>query len=590
MSTEVRQIVRKHTKQEYPDERDQVVARFFEERRPYFEEREDTDAKIEHLTEENQSLLAANEELGAKIAFLEEESERRKDSVLHKVIQVFTKHPYGDPYLRKRRRESTRLKIHLEGNQYLIRRNKKKLVKLRQTEVDTTPLERAEAAVGQFYKEHARNFLTPDQKKELFDPDFLAKLDLKEFMTLWRAGSPYYLSHVSRHGFRDHMSKNAMLGHNAGLGEFTGGFTSLLKSGEMKPGLSLQGLDKVNEETIEAFLKDKGILDMESKEDALEQFEGILKIGGVAPEYPDQTAVHLAAETVLDNYYGGESHNEVMVIFPADYIASQTYFAFHGWHKDFTQPQNESKWNDIFVWGEVPLDAGVVFLPENTPVDPETGSKYQSQIVETEEGRERVKVEDPNARDKVLTWWQNNRDILKELYQEWEDEEGSEYSYNRQRKYHRYEQKLLISLQEAGVYGSVETSMIDMVNDLLDSGIDSLGNKQIERLIDLCQIRYLAQDPVSSKKFWEEYFSRHPDSKPQRIVYYEGSLELAVKGFLQSHGLVKDKEDEPLLGFEKNHIVDMAQDPRSNQGKGEFELLSRQIIERHYSTQNNPQS
>ncbi len=592
MSAEVKQIITEHTKKEYPDERNQAAAEFRQKRRPYFEERENVDAKIKNLTAENQALRAANEEVREKIVILENESERRKESILHQIIQVFTKDPYGDPYLRKRRRESTRLKIHLEGNQDLIRKNKKRVVKLKETEVDTTPLESAEAAVGQFYKEHARNFLTSGQKKELFNSDFLAELDLNEFMTLWRAGSPYYLSHVSRHGFRDHTGGNVMIPHSAGLAEFTDGFTRLLEEGKMKSAYERQGLDDINEETVEQFLKEKGLLDVESREIALQGLNIIIKghpFGGSAPEYPDQSAVHLAAETVLDNFYGGEANNEVLVVYPADFIASQTNYAFNGWEEDFTRPQSEAKWNDIFVWGDVPLDAGVVFLPKSTPVDPETGSKYKSHVIETEENSNsnRVMEKNPEAKNDILTWWETNKERFGEFYRNYDEEPERLYDNTRRRKYAKYQREVIRSLTEIGVTGDVDSRVIDMVSHYFELDIDFVNSEEkVEEFIDLCHLRYRrAKNPVSSQEFWEDYFSKNPESRPKRVFYYEGTPAVAVRKFLESHGLVREGQDEPLLGFETNHVPNMQENPRANEGKEKFERLLRETIDRYFPPQ-----
>ena len=98
---------------------------------------------------------------------------------------------------------------------------------------------------------------------------------------------------------------------------------------------------------------------------------------------------------VGDNFYGGERGNEVFFVYPSDVLASQNDYSFNGWQKDFTKMQSEDKWNGVFVWPQdmnnpgISVDAGVVFLPGNIPVDPETGSKYASALktVESEEKR-----------------------------------------------------------------------------------------------------------------------------------------------------------------------------------------------------------
>src|SRR3989344_2068460 len=77
---------------------------------------------------------------------------------------------------------------------------------------------------------------------------------------------------------------------------------------------------------------------------------------------------------------------------------STDYYIFHSLPRQ--NIQIKPKWNDVFIWPSsvdnpgVLVDAGMVFLPETTLVDPETGSKYTSEMRTAEGEEKRVMIED----------------------------------------------------------------------------------------------------------------------------------------------------------------------------------------------------
>lgn len=74
------------------------------------------------------------------------------------------------------------------------------------------------------------NSITPlekEQKRELLKFDILAKLTTKEYLDLWKGLNPYFCSHITRQGYRDH---NGMAYHSAGVGEFQDGFKMIMNS------------------------------------------------------------------------------------------------------------------------------------------------------------------------------------------------------------------------------------------------------------------------------------------------------------------------------------------------------------------------
>lgn len=64
-----------------------------------------------------------------------------------------------------------------------------------------------------------------DEIRAVFSESVLSKLDTETYMNVWSLGSPHYLSHMSRHGFRDHAG---MVYHTGGLDEYSDSVFSLL--------------------------------------------------------------------------------------------------------------------------------------------------------------------------------------------------------------------------------------------------------------------------------------------------------------------------------------------------------------------------
>lgn len=100
------------------------------------------------------------------------------------------------------------------------------------------------------------------------------------------------------------------------------------------------------------------------------------------PYVVDSSAIHFSSGEILNDIYGGEYSNEIFFIFPTDLVASQYTFATNYREGDITKKpaKIENKWNDVFVWTDdetISLNAGIVFLPENTPVNPKNGSIYE---------------------------------------------------------------------------------------------------------------------------------------------------------------------------------------------------------------------
>lgn len=441
-----------------------------------------------------------------------------------------------------------------------------------------------------YYEKKSTEPLTNEEKRELLKPEVLSQLTTDEYIALWKRLNPYFLTHVTRQGFRDH---NAMFYHSAGLQEYHNGFVSVVKDEKkLRPPLALAGLKNRDEVSVKMFLSE-WVLQAENEEEATERFTNLMNWHlASAPKYPDQTAVHFANQLVADNYYGGEQDNEVFFVFPSDVIASQHNFAFNGWEKDFTKPQSETKWNDIFIWPNslenpgITIDAGVVFLPEKTQVDPKTGSKYASEAKQIDSVEKRVMIEDIERVNKFIDWAQSLNDqseiikMARDYYQE--------RNYNMTKA--KEDSLTTACLEELKKLGFSEESARSLssglIRDLMYWNTETPIDK-FQDLIDGSSAKYKgAENTISSKEYWEKYFGENPQLKPKHIIYYDGDPSSAIYKFQQENDIGRantSETDGNLLGFDDHFVSEMEKDPRANVGRKELVNMGNKIIREHYA-------
>lgn len=444
-----------------------------------------------------------------------------------------------------------------------------------------------------YYEEKSTTPLTNEQKRELLKPEVLASLSEEQYIALWKRLNPHFLSHVTRQGFRDHTGGDVMVDHRSGYKEFVNGFVDVMENGRaIFPPLARIGLVDRDEETVRSFLS-PFLEEVDGAEEAKEKFMNFLNWGlASAPKYPDITATHLAAQIVSDRYYGGEHGNEVFFIYPSDILASQYPFAFNGWEKDFTEPQSEVKWNDVFIWTDpgkpgVPVDSGIVFLSRSTPVDPETGSKYASELRVVDGQEKRVMVKDDALVGSFVEWGEkiDDESPLRKAFT----------AYKEERHYYRQqdlkESCLRAFVQELQSLGFQIDASTSLANKLMGEmhWKDSFDEKALREIAESAGADLKrAEETVSAQEYWTTFFDKNPNLRPKHVHYYDGNPTTAVFEFQQQNGIGKadtsDTEGQ-LLGFDDNHVVDMGEDPRANSGYDELVATATKIIEEHYKTE-----
>ncbi len=450
--------------------------------------------------------------------------------------------------------------------------------------------------------------MTPEEKERLLDFDALAEISTEEYLQLWRRLNPFFMTHVTRQGIRDH---NGMVYHSAGMSDFHNGLTSILSDGKvLKSPATVHGLDQeVSEDGVRAFIEDTYFSDpnlVPPESRAAEGFgdaktiteivDGLSVNSGIAAadHWADRRAIHLAQHIVLDSHYGGERGNEAFFVFPSDVIASQALFGGHmNGSLTTANVTTEQKWNDAFIWpedGEIPVDAGIAFLPRSTKVDPKTGSKYE--LVRNEAG-ELATQQDPAIADKFVElaksmpklhemYYGDAVKFLAEKFDELSVPEGARAD-------------LESGLFQFSEYGQVFNLYPE---DRAGKTEDELPELSVRKLVSSLRLDLkLAENPVSAEEYWEGYFREHPEERPAHIIYYDGDPTKAVQGILRQAGVFEEVEswrsltdqdqrmtgpgdtaerDGKLLGFDGHYAEEG--DPRIQEGHERFNQLARKVI------------
>lgn len=488
--------------------------------------------------------------------------------------------------------------------------------------------------------------LTPEEKKEGLDFEALAELTTEEYLKLWRRLNPFFLTHVTRQGIRDH---NAMMYHSAGMGEFQEGMTGVLADGKVlrTPAEVRLGLGReVTEENVakaldrmlyqeDADIEGKRARGMSDRAILDEMVNGLPVNTTIAAAEPwaDKRAVHFAQLTALDDYYGGESGNEAFFVFPTDVIASQCRFGGHMQDGLTTaDTRSERKWNDMFVWPkekDITIDAGLTFLPKNMMVDAETGSKYATKVVEVDGKEVRVPEVDEEAVAKFTEWVSGLKaeDEAVRAFLEF----GREHDAT--------------ALREEALKAGVSERILDDVLDAQDDFQYSLGGfvnggdlgqmwmipqeelkkmtpeERRERSVKeflggRASTWKLATDAVPAtdvasavgavraEEYWEKHFQEHPEQRPAHVIYYDGDPSRAILTTLKGAGILEElpvryvygraqgqeftgkgdshERDGDWLGFEENRVPDEKQDEAIQAEHAKFNEIARKMIAEHY--------
>ncbi|MEI7512254.1 MAG: hypothetical protein WCK01_02220 [Candidatus Uhrbacteria bacterium] len=387
----------------------------------------------------------------------------------------------------------------------------------------------------------------------LFSEENLESLSVDDYQFLLHRFPAHMVTHVKRQGVRDHYGHGS---HTRGMGSFHNSVKKLFEKKRLSSVVGRWLEDGMQQEKIwKTFFTD-----CDTFEQAVERMQDIItdkgQFEGGLLTYADMSAVHLASEEVPDAYYGGEMGNEVFVAFPALHIASQQFS-----NKPLIQNRSElgNQHNDIWVWSQehkgLSLDAALVFLPESTPVDPETGSRYEIDA----QGNAIV---DPERINRLKTIFSSS--AFRDCIQHYGDQP--------------YSQWLQETAKTCGLTNE-ELVLLRFFHQAKALSQDADGSELESVLRPYAGLTYrLAQHTVPAKQYWETYFTNHPKAKPSKIVWYNGNPTVALHAWQESTG--SDMQHRPHTLFPEQ--TGEAANNVALSGLNEFVDAAEEVIKQHF--------
>lgn len=573
------QFIKEFSKEESPEERQQTAQAIKAKRAEHFTEKQaqtERQTELRQATSERERALAERLE---SIRKLEKEITELSTSRLGQILNYFQ--------LKKLQAEfAIGQKTYDELNQQQNAGIVEQQVISEKLGSEETPLamQEAKAMLDNFYKNQKEKWANSDYTKEditkNFSEEHLASLSLDDYALLLKRFPSEMVTHVTRQGIRDHVGH---MYHTAGQGEYADGFMEMVEDGRLRSLLGIYLVENGKEEAILEFLKKYiDLKKCKNKEEAIRRLNRMTELNE-GLEYADTAAVHLATEEVADGYYGSEKGNEIFVAFPSAHIASQYYF------------QGELKWgesergsshNDLWVWTNeqkgMNLNAGIIFIPEEVKVDRKTGSRY-----ELDEGGKPTKnsefmsafkrfVDSPDFKDFADQIDKIPYDKLAEKLEPFRRKLAEEFGIT--------DRRFQSAVLDLGSLKQLQFRLEQRAEGIKDASgtVDS----EIENSLKREGILFTeAKDAVSSKEFWETYFSKDVSKRPSRIVYYKGSDPTAALNQWRLENGLDKKMEKDYMGFSEQRID--PDDQRAKAGLDRFRSLAEKVVEDYFAQKKN---
>lgn len=442
--------------------------------------------------------------------------------------------------------------------------------------------------MDEFYKNEEERWEKSDFTKEdtdrYFSEEYLSLLGLQDYLLLCSRFNTEFATHVTRQGVRDHI---AMREHVAGKGEVHHGFEEILEDGRLKAvfGNILMQEDKEKAlanyfswlaEQVNASGRN---FDNQSDRKILEvNMEGQRIKGMWAGSYSDHVAVHMGLKAVLDDYYGGEQGNELFFLVPMAHIMKEYKTAYVG-------PPSVDFNNNLWIWDQehrgVSINTGIVCIAESAPVDPRNGSTY-----ELDEQNEPI-VNQENL--EVMTKLCGSEEFIDFI------KEATMKIYEARKNYHEFPVIQQYREELKSRFGVNDPRL----NDLLLSNwtIYQQMESQIKgRAIFKIEPKNIAEDILSengclftrakntipSKEYWENYFKEHPELKPSKIYYYNGSPNSAVESLRYKYGLEKYGRKQRAEDLYPESQISVDAKEEISPSYDEFFALAEKVLDKYF--------
>ena len=434
-----------------------------------------------------------------------------------------------------------------------------------------------------FYDEMERRWedahFSKEEIENLFSEQHLATLSLKEYVLLLKRFPSHLQTHVVRQGIRDHIGSEF---HNTRSGEYHNSFREILLDRRLYSFLNLWLANGAKREVVSRFLQ----LDTaRSREDALYKLKSFLNpVMDITASLPDQSAVHLALDAVVDKFYGAETGNEIFFAFPALHIVSQHLYS------NFSNFDNLGDkrviQNDVWALSKgangLSIEASVVFIPASARVDPDTGSRYElnerlEPFLEEDRIQEVGVLMERFAMEDIYDMVQELQDQRRALSDEAFESERGLLKRRIQERFDVRDERLL------------EALITPYFASLLAFQDRTLSRREriMKALFRARSLYKEAAQTISSEEYWERHFARHPEQRPSKLCYYpESDATEALEAFKRRSGLVKKADKKPYeIGFPENRLDFYrlpAKNPHYADQDGRFEKTAMDIIDERF--------
>lgn len=371
-------------------------------------------------------------------------------------------------------------------------------------------------------------------------------LPINQYIALMQKLSGHFATHLSRIGVREFTST-----HKAGLGRY---FRAAQELFEAKALASPYVVAKAQTSTGRNYITE-GVVDIEKL----------------------SRCVHVAPECV-DLTYMAEIDNCPFVLFPAEILFANNTFS----SKFDFNPNQSAGWANWEISGDNPdslhptnqlnLNLGIVFLPKSTPVNPETGSKF-----EITNGKGAIHEERIGSLESLIDSDFSLPPQFVEVQKQYCTSHESRFDTESARK--AYEQMLDQVCAQAG-FKDLSFFQERMIVEHLESwrnhwnhiktNWDNSTPQQRTLSLPACAMDQIAsreeffnltlpnakkyflrgclfeayalysptKDAIPAQEYWEKWFSEHPATRPTRIIYYDGNPNKAIWKFLLDNGII----------------------------------------------------
>lgn len=568
MSRKIPQYLKKLSKEHFAAERDQVAGELAEIRKRYFEQVGVVMSEIEKGSELEQLERSKLEALKLELENLSLELERIEATFLGRFLNLL-KVRNLESQLQIGTKTKEELEQFIEVVELKNLSHGRTLEKIKSVGYKSQMQERLEEFYESVSKQWKSGEFSEDEVGTYFREDLLSQMNLDEYIAYLQKVPSHMVTHVSRFGIRDHVGH---FYHTKGEGEYFDSFTRMLDSQRLYSPLGVYLAEEDKKAAVKRFLNLENFETRDEFENAYRELLNPLENG--AGSFADRSAIHFVTDYVGDRYYGSEKRNEVFVVFPSMLIANEYKYSGQ------LNSSDGGYWNDQWVWQKemqgMDLNAGIVFLPGNARVSVESGSRY----VLTE--------------DKKPVFNQALYDQLLNLFSN--EEFRNEFTrYYDQFQNLRWDQGYLKPqiLDEFNQFMSSHGVTLDNSEVLINSRHEvsleySVEDSKIDRfVVELMRgagfYFETVDESVSSREFWEDYFEKNPESRPNKIVYYDVSLSPsdALSSWQKKFGLTKTHKSadlgkpESLVGRSSEH---------ANMGSEAFRELVSEIADEHFGS------